>query len=76
MILPDFVVNAGGLICAATEFRGGNETTAFVSIDEKIRRNTALLIDKARRTGVSVREAAVELATERIWNAQQTRRWK
>jgi glutamate dehydrogenase/leucine dehydrogenase len=76
LILPDFVVNAGGVICAATEFHGGNETTAFLSIDEKIRRNTALLIDKARGAGISMREAALGLATERIWNAQRTRRWK
>ncbi len=76
LILPDFVVNAGGVICAATEFHGGNQTTAFLSIEEKIRRNTALLIDKARRVGISMREAAMGLATERIWNAQRTRRWK
>jgi glutamate dehydrogenase (NAD(P)+) len=76
LILPDFVVNAGGVICAVTEFHGGNETTAFVSIDEKIRRNTTLLINKARGEGISMREAAMGLATERIWNAQRTRRWK
>lgn len=65
----DFVVNAGGVVCAAAEFHGGNETTAFMSIDEKIRRNTALLIDKSRCAGISMREAAVGLATERVWNA-------
>ncbi len=76
LILPDFVVNAGGVICAVTEFHGGNETTAFLSIDEKIRRNTTLSINKARGEGISMREAAMGLATERIWNAQRTRRWK
>ncbi|MGA2883203.1 MAG: Glu/Leu/Phe/Val dehydrogenase [Bryobacteraceae bacterium] len=76
LILPDFVVNAGGVICAATEFHGGIETTAFLYIEEKIRRNTALLINKARGEGISMREAAMGLATERIWNAQRTRRWK
>lgn len=76
LILPDFVVSAGGVICGATEFHGGIETTAFLSIEEKIRRNTELLIDKARHTRISMREAAMGLATERIWNAQRTRRWK
>jgi len=76
LILPDFVVNAGGVICAATEYHGGSETTAFAAIDEKIRRNTTLLIEKSRRERVSTREAAVEIATERIWNAQRVRRWR
>lgn len=76
MILPDFVLNAGGVICAATEFHGGSEAAAFTSMDEKIRRNTALLINKSRSEGISMREAAMGLATERIWNAQRTRRWK
>jgi glutamate dehydrogenase (NAD(P)+) len=26
LVLPDFVVNAGGVICAATEYHGGNES--------------------------------------------------
>jgi glutamate dehydrogenase/leucine dehydrogenase len=76
LILPDFVVNAGGVICAATEYHGGNETMAFAAIDEKIRRNTASLIEKSRRESISMREAAIGLATERIWNAQRVRRWK
>ena len=76
LILPDFVVNAGGVICAATEYHGGTQTMAFAAIDEKIRRNTALLIEKSRRERVSMREAAVGLATERIWNAQRARRWR
>jgi glutamate dehydrogenase (NAD(P)+) len=38
LVLPDLVVNAGGVICAATEYRGGTETMAFGAIEEKIRR--------------------------------------
>jgi glutamate dehydrogenase/leucine dehydrogenase len=76
LILPDFVVNAGGVICAATEYHGGSETMAFVAIDEKIRRNTTSLIEKSRRDSVSMREAAIGLATESIRNAQRTRRWR
>jgi glutamate dehydrogenase (NAD(P)+) len=75
LILPDFVVNAGGVICAAAEYHGGSESAAFAAIDEKIRRNTALIIEKSRRTGVSMREAAIALATDRIRNAERARRW-
>ncbi len=45
-ILPDFVVNAGGVICAAVEYHGGTETTAFTTIEEKIRQNTEEFTEK------------------------------
>jgi glutamate dehydrogenase (NAD(P)+) len=76
LILPDFVVNAGGVICAATEYHGGNETMAFAAMEEKIRRNTALVIANSKRAGISTREAAIGLAAERIWNAGRTLRWR
>ena len=76
LILPDFVVNAGGVICAAAEYHGATENMAFAAIDEKIRRNTTSLIENSRRERISMREAAIGLATERIHNAQRTRRWR
>jgi glutamate dehydrogenase/leucine dehydrogenase len=41
LVLPDFIANSGGVICAAVEYRGGTENEALVLIDEKIRANTA-----------------------------------
>jgi glutamate dehydrogenase/leucine dehydrogenase len=76
LVLPDFVVNAGGVICAAVEYHGGTEAVAFATIEEKLRRNTALVIEQSRRSGTSMREAAVSLATARVRAAQRTRRWK
>lgn len=76
LVLPDFVVNAGGVICAAAEYHGSTEGAAFATIEEKIRQNTALLIERSRSAGVSTREAATALATGRIWNAQRSRRWR
>jgi glutamate dehydrogenase (NAD(P)+) len=75
LVLPDFIVNAGGVICAAAEYHGASESAAFASIDEKIRRNTTLAIEKSRRSGVSMREAVTKLATDRIHNAEHARRW-
>lgn len=40
VVLPDFIANAGGVICAAIEYRGGTERAALALIDEKIRANT------------------------------------
>ncbi|HEY7679746.1 MAG TPA: Glu/Leu/Phe/Val dehydrogenase [Terriglobia bacterium] len=76
LLLPDFVVNAGGVICAAAEYHGSTESAAFATIEEKIRQNTALVIERSRSSGVSTREAAIALATDRIRNAQRIRRWR
>jgi glutamate dehydrogenase/leucine dehydrogenase len=76
VVLPDFVVNAGGVICAVAEYHGGSEAAAFTSIEEKIRRNTAMILERSRRTKCSLREAAIALAMERIRNAQRARRWR
>ncbi|HYA17956.1 MAG TPA: Glu/Leu/Phe/Val dehydrogenase [Bryobacteraceae bacterium] len=76
LILPDFVVNAGGVICAATEYHGGSEAAAFAAIEEKIRRNTTVIIEASRRERISMRAAAIELARARITSAERARRWR
>ncbi len=74
-MLPDFIANAGGVICAAVEYSGGTEAAAFATIDEKIRRNTQAVLERAAADGILPRAAAVELARRRIARAMQTRRW-
>jgi glutamate dehydrogenase (NAD(P)+) len=76
LILPDFVVNAGGVICAVAEYHGGSESSAFASIEEKIRRNTTQVIEESRRAGTSTRQAATSLALTRVHNAERARRWR
>jgi glutamate dehydrogenase (NAD(P)+) len=75
LVLPDFIANAGGVICAAIEYRGGTEAAALALIAEKIRANTEAVLDEVRRTGALPRTAAVLLATERVRRAMRTRRW-
>ena len=75
LVLPDFIANAGGVICAAIEYRGGTEAAALALIAEKIRANTEAVLDEVRRTGALPRTAAVSLATERVRRAMRTRRW-
>jgi glutamate dehydrogenase (NAD(P)+) len=75
LVLPDFIANAGGVICAAVEYCGGTETAALALIDEKVRANTEAVLDKVRRTGALPRFAALSLATERVRRAMRTRRW-
>jgi glutamate dehydrogenase (NAD(P)+) len=75
LVLPDFIANAGGVICAAIEYRGGTETAALAFTAEKIRANTAAVLGEVRRAGALPRSAALSLATERVRRAMRTRRW-
>ncbi|MFZ5492585.1 MAG: Glu/Leu/Phe/Val family dehydrogenase [Pseudomonadota bacterium] len=73
-VVPDFIANAGGVICAALELRGATAGAAMAAVEERIRANTATVLDRAR-AGVTPRQAAEALALERVQAAMQTRRW-
>jgi glutamate dehydrogenase (NAD(P)+) len=75
ILVPDFIANAGGVICAAMEWRGATQSAAFAAIAERIRANTAAVLDLAKQRRVTPRQAAVELARERVQRAMTTRRW-
>ena len=71
--VPDFIANAGGVICAAVEYHDGSETDAFEQITENIRRNTREVLTRSRDEGIIPRQAAVELARERVKAAMALR---
>jgi glutamate dehydrogenase (NAD(P)+) len=75
LCVPDFIANAGGVICAAMEYRGSSQAAAFETIEEKLRRNTAQVLEEAERKQILPRDAALELATERVKKAMGYRRW-
>ena len=75
LVIPDFIANAGGVICAATEYHGGTQAQALASIDERIRANTQAVLDEARRTNSPPRAAAMSIAVARLRSAMRTRRW-
>ncbi len=76
LVIPDFIANAGGVICAAVEFRGGDETTAMATINARISANTRAVLEEATRTQTPPREAAVTLAERRVRSAMRFRRWR
>jgi glutamate dehydrogenase/leucine dehydrogenase len=76
LVVPDFIANAGGVICASIEYRGGTRQAAFDYIDERIRMNTRLVLDESRRSKTLPRAAALALADERLRAATATRRWR
>ena len=76
LCVPDFIANAGGVICAAMEYRGTTQAAAFESIEEKVRSNTEQVLEEAQRRGVLPRQAAVDLSLRRVKRAMATRRWE
>jgi glutamate dehydrogenase (NAD(P)+) len=72
--VPDFIANAGGVICAAIEYHGGTQAQAFAAIEERIRANTRETLERARADRVPPREAAVRMAGARVREAMGFRR--
>ncbi len=73
--VPDFIANAGGVICAANEYRGASRRETFDAIEEKIRKNTEEVLDAVRDEGKLPREAAFDLAVGRLKRCMGYRRW-
>jgi glutamate dehydrogenase (NAD(P)+) len=73
--VPDFIANAGGVICAAMEYHGATQAQAFAAIEERVRANTEAVLGDAAARGVTPRKAAVDLAVARVRRAMSYRRW-
>jgi len=74
LCVPDVVANAGGVICAAAEYRGAGHAEAFAEIEEKIQDTTFEVIDRSRHGLLTLREAAGQMARERLGRARALRR--
>ena len=72
--VPDFIANAGGVICAAIEYHGGTQAQAFAAMEERIRANTRETLERARAEGALPRDAATRMARARICEAMRYRR--
>jgi len=73
--LPDFIANAGGVICAAMEYHGASQSAAFDTIRDKISENTRHILDRMDTDGTQLRQAAMDLAEKRVRSAMTTRQW-
>ncbi|HUP22886.1 MAG TPA: Glu/Leu/Phe/Val dehydrogenase [Thermoanaerobaculia bacterium] len=72
--VPDFVANAGGVICASVEYQGGTQKQAFETIEEKVRENTREVLQLAKKQLQMPTEAAQQLAKQRVAEAMAYRR--
>lgn len=74
LVIPDFVANAGGLISSYVEYIGGTEKEMFKLVEEKIRKNTKIVLEKAREENLSPRDAAMKIAQERVRKAMKDKK--
>ena len=75
LCVPDFIANAGGVICAAMEYQGSSEVAAMDAIAEKITRNTRQVLEQMKQQQILPRDAATRLATQRVKKAMSFRRF-
>ena len=73
LVIPDFIANAGGVICASVEYHGGTQSQALQTIEEKIRANTEEVLANAKKGETMPRQAAVALAEARVKKAMMYR---
>jgi glutamate dehydrogenase/leucine dehydrogenase len=66
LVVPDFVANAGGVINSYVEYMGGTEDQVFEIVEEKVVKNTRLVLENATREGKLPRKSALKLAEERV----------
>ena len=74
LCLPCFIANAGGVICGALEFAGVDESQVFPTIESKVRRNTREVLERTFNQNIYPRDAAVQMAKERVLDAMKYRR--
>jgi len=74
--IPDYIANAGGVICAAVEYRNGSESEATRLIEEKVASNTRKVLTRAVDNNCTPRSAADEIAVECVTNAEKSARFK
>jgi len=71
LVVPDFVANAGGVISSYIEYIGKSEKEVFPLVEKKIKENTQIVLDHAEREGLKPRDAALEIAKERVRKSMQ-----
>ncbi len=73
--LPDFIVNAGGVICAAMEYQGASQPQAMERIKHTLRQNTTYILERSEKEQTPLRATAESFAKERLMKSMATKRW-
>jgi glutamate dehydrogenase (NAD(P)+) len=73
--IPDFIANAGGVICAAMEYRGASQGMVFEVIKDTVSRNTRFVLEESKIKKILPRDAALGIALQRVKKAMSYKRW-
>ncbi|MEM5877978.1 MAG: Glu/Leu/Phe/Val dehydrogenase [candidate division WOR-3 bacterium] len=71
IVVPDFAANAGGVISSWVEYIGKDEDFMFKTVEEKITKNVDLVLEKSHEENKKPRDAALEIAKERVKKAMK-----
>jgi glutamate dehydrogenase/leucine dehydrogenase len=71
LVVPDFVVNAGGVISSYVEYIGGDEEKMFKMVKEKIRNNTEKVLKRSQENEEMPRKSAISISQERVKRAME-----
>jgi glutamate dehydrogenase (NAD(P)+) len=66
LVIPDFVANAGGVISSYVEYIGGSQKKMFSMVENKIKANTRIVLNRAKKKRTYPRKAALAIAEERL----------
>jgi glutamate dehydrogenase (NAD(P)+) len=77
LVIPDFIANPGGVICVAMEYRGEILVLkeVFEVIEDKVRTNTRMVLEEAKKKKIMPRDAGMQLALARLEKAMSFKRW-
>lgn len=70
LVVPDVLANAGGVISSYAEYTGYNPKQMFNLVRRKINQNTRAVLEHAEEKDIGLREAALNIAKERILKAR------
>jgi glutamate dehydrogenase (NAD(P)+) len=70
-VVTDILAKAGGVISSYAEYRGYNPKRMLELVQRKIRRTTVKVIENAQNKNIYLRDAAINIAKERIQKANK-----
>jgi len=71
LVVPDFVANAGGVISSYAEYKGYHLKKMFTLVENKIKRNTKIVLKRSDKENIKPRDAALKTAKERVRKAME-----
>lgn len=69
LVVPDIIANAGGVISSYAEYRAYNPKKMLDTVERKIAKNTRLVLENAEEKNIKPRDAALQIAMERVRKA-------